>query len=132
MFNTTTKRELTLVAVTALLMSIPLAITASRRPLLPPLPPSVFEWSTLAATPTKVGEKRQFFDSPTEILANLEVHATTLNPGEFAHPAHQHPEEELMIVKEGTVEVLMNGELKRVGPGLLIFQAPNKLYSIRN
>ncbi|ALW87290.1 cupin [Hymenobacter sedentarius] len=127
-----TRRELTLVALTALLMSIPLAIMANNEHLLATLPSSVYEWKASKATPTKVGEKRQFLDSPTETLENLEIHATTLNPGEFAHPAHQHPEEELMIVKEGTVEALVNGEFKRVGPGSLIFQAPNRLHSIRN
>ncbi|WP_204248371.1 cupin domain-containing protein [Hymenobacter sp. PAMC 26628] len=79
-----------------------------------------------------MGAKRQFCDSPTETLQNLEIHATTLRPSEFAHPAHQHPEEELMIVREGTVIALVNGELKRVGPGSAIFQAPNRLHSIQN
>lgn len=127
-----TKREGKLVALTALLMSVPLVIVANKNNLLATLPSAVFEWKNIKATPTKVGEKRQFLDSPTETLDNLEIHATTLNPGEFAHPAHQHPEEELMIVKEGTVEALVNGELKRVGPGSLIFQAPNRLHSIKN
>ena len=72
------------------------------------------------------------FDSPTETLENLEMHVTTLNPGEFAHPPHQHPEEELTIVREGTVEALVNGERKRVGPGSIIFQAPNRLHTLQN
>ena len=127
-----TKRELSLVALTMVLMGVPLVIVANQRNLLATLPSAVFEWKSIKATPTKVGEKRQFLDTPTETLDNLEIHATTLNPGEFAHAAHQHPEEELMIVKEGTVEALVNGELKRVGPGSLIFQAPNRLHSIRN
>ena len=127
-----THRELTLVATTALLMSVPLAIVAHQNHVLTTLPSSAIEWNDVKATPTRVGEKRQFFDTPTETLDNLEMHATTLNPGEAAHPPHQHVEEELTIVKEGTVEALVNGELKRVGPGSLIFQAPNRLHSIRN
>ena len=127
-----TKKELSLVAQTVLLMCIPLVIVAHKNRLLGTLPSSAFEWKAIKATPTKVGEKRQFLDTPTETLENLEIHATTLNPGELAHAAHQHPEEELMLVKEGTVEALVNGELKRVGPGSLIFQAPNRLHSIRN
>lgn len=127
-----TRRARTLVSVTALLMGIPLAIVARQDHVLTTLPSSAIEWKDVSATPTKVGEKRQFFNTPTETPDNLEIHATTLNPGEFAHAAHQHPEEELTIVKEGTVEALVNGELKRVGPGSLIFQAPNRLHSIRN
>jgi quercetin dioxygenase-like cupin family protein len=117
---------------TMLVMCVPLALVATTHHLLATLPSSVFEWNALKVTPTKVGEKRAVFDSPTETLENLEMHVTTLNPGEFAHSPHQHPEEELTIVKEGTVEALVNGELKRVGPGSIIFQAPNRLHTLQN
>jgi quercetin dioxygenase-like cupin family protein len=35
-------------------------------------------------------------------------------------------------VRCGTVESLVNGQLKRVGPGSVIFQAANQLHSIKN
>ena len=44
----------------------------------------------------------------TATLDELECHITTLNPGETPHPPHKHPDEELVIVKEGTVESLVN------------------------
>jgi quercetin dioxygenase-like cupin family protein len=50
----------------------------------------------------------------------------------LAHPPHQHPEEELLIIKEGTVESLVNGEWKRVGAGSVIFQASNGMHTIKN
>ncbi len=70
--------------------------------------------------------------APTATLDELEIHITTLRPGETPHPPHKHPDEELLVVKEGTVESLVNGELKRIGPGSIIFQAANQLHSIRN
>ena len=94
--------------------------------------PSSFNWDSIAVTPTKNGERRQFFDSRTTTLANMECHVTTLKPGEISHPPHQHPEEEMLIIKEGTVDVLVNGELKRVGPGSVIFQTSNRLHNIIN
>jgi uncharacterized cupin superfamily protein len=60
------------------------------------------------------------------------MHITTLNPGEISHPPHQHPEEELLIVREGTVEMLQNGVPSRVGPGSIIFNASNEFHNIRN
>ena len=117
---------------TALVMCVPLALVATARYPLGTLPSSAFEWNALKATPTKVGEKRAVFDSPTETLENLEMHVTTLNPGEFAHPPHQHLEEELTVVREGTVEALVNGERQRLGPGSVIFQAPNRLHTLQN
>ena len=57
---------------------------------------------------------------------------TTLNPGQSSHPPHQHPEEEIVVIREGTVEALVNGEWKRVGPGSVIFNASNVLHGLRN
>jgi XRE family transcriptional regulator, regulator of sulfur utilization len=75
---------------------------------------------------------RRFFKAPTATLDELEVHVTTLPAGELSHPAHKHPNEELVIVKEGTVEVLVNGRLQRLGPGSVIFNAANQMHSLRN
>jgi quercetin dioxygenase-like cupin family protein len=92
----------------------------------------VFDWKDMTAKPNKTGEVRTVVQAPTATLDELEIHITTLKAGETPHPPHQHPDEELLIIKEGTVESLVNGELKRVGPGSIIFQAANQLHSIRN
>jgi quercetin dioxygenase-like cupin family protein len=93
---------------------------------------SIFDWTKLEVKKTAKGESRKVLQAPTATLDELECHITTLNPGQEAHPPHQHPDEELIIVKEGTVESLVNGELKIVGPGSVIFQAANQMHSIRN
>ena len=127
-----TKREFTLVVITVLVMCIPVSILAYQNKQLSEMPSAVYDWNTVKAVKTKTGEKRQFFDSPTATLDNIECHVSTLNVGETAHPPHQHPEEELTIVKEGTVEVLVNGELKKAGAGSVIFAAANQLHNIKN
>ncbi|HSJ03725.1 MAG TPA: cupin domain-containing protein [Verrucomicrobium sp.] len=103
-------------------------------PLAPPpmMGSQVFDWIQLVVKKTAKGEVRKVLQAPTATLDELECHITTLNPGEEAHPPHQHPDEELIVVKEGTVESLVNGELKRVGPGSVIFQAANQMHSIKN
>jgi quercetin dioxygenase-like cupin family protein len=93
---------------------------------------SIFDWNTLLVQKTKVGESRKVCQAPTATLDELECHITTLNPGETPHPPHKHPDEEVVIVKEGTVESLVNGVTRRVGPGSVIFQASNQMHSIRN
>ena len=93
---------------------------------------AIFDWNSFKAEPNKTGAVRKVVQQPTATLDELEIHITTLNKGETPHPPHQHPDEELVIIKEGTVESLVNGELKRVGPGSIIFQAANQLHSIRN
>jgi len=98
----------------------------------PVMQSTTFDWNAIAVKQTEVGSVRQFFRSPTITLDELECHVTTLNPGLQSHPPHKHPNEELVIIREGTVEVLSNGELKKVGPGSVIFNASNQLHSLKN
>jgi quercetin dioxygenase-like cupin family protein len=93
---------------------------------------AVFDWNSIHATPTEVGSVRSFFKARTATLDELEIHVTTLKPGMTSHPPHRHPNEELIIVMQGTVETLSNGEWKRVGPGSVIFNASNQLHGLRN
>jgi quercetin dioxygenase-like cupin family protein len=96
------------------------------------LPSTAFEWDNVAVRKTEVGTVRDVVRSPTATLDELEIHITTLNPGQTSHAPHQHPNEELLIVKEGTVEALVNGEWKKLGVGSVIFQASNQLHGIKN
>src|SRR5689334_6628355 len=76
---------------------------------------TLFEWNAVPAKQTSVGAARQFFRSPTATLDELELHVTTLNPGLSSHAPHKHPNEELVIIKEGTVEALVKGEWVKAG-----------------
>jgi quercetin dioxygenase-like cupin family protein len=93
---------------------------------------SVFDWNTIPAKPTAFGTVRSFFSSPTATLKNLELHVTTLNPGQMPHQPHRHPNEEMIILREGTLETLSSGEWKRVGPGSVIFNGSNQLHGLKN
>ncbi len=93
---------------------------------------AVYDWNSIPVKKTEVGETRQFFRSPTATLDQLEVHATTLDPGKQSHPPHKHANEEVIIVDQGTVEAFGEGKWTRVGPGSVIFNASNSLHAIRN
>lgn len=93
---------------------------------------SAFDWNAIEAKPTKVGARRQFFQAPTATLDELECHVTTVNPGEAPHAAHKHPDEELVIVKEGILEATFQGQTQRLGPGSVIFLASNQMHGFRN
>src|SRR5512138_444539 len=118
-----TRRDI-VVALTAI--GVSLCAVAVARQQKPVMQSSLFEWNAVPAKPTNVGSVRQFLQSPTATLDQLECHVTTLNAGEASHAPHQHPDEEVVIVKEGTVEALVNGEWKRGGPGSVIFYASNQ------
>ncbi len=89
-------------------------------------------WEEIQAKGASDGKYRQVFKNPTATLDELELHVTTLPAGQSPHPPHQHPDEEIVIIREGTVEVNMNGVTKTLGPGSVIFQAANQLHSLKN
>jgi mannose-6-phosphate isomerase-like protein (cupin superfamily) len=62
----------------------------------------------------------------------LEVHETTLPPGAMPHPPHHHLHSELWLVRQGTVELTVNGRGQTVGPGGVGFAASNQEHSIKN
>jgi quercetin dioxygenase-like cupin family protein len=92
----------------------------------------VFDWNSIPAVANGTGSVRSFFKARTATLNQLELHVTTLNPGESPHPPHRHPNEELIIIQKGTLETLSNGQWKTVGPGSVIFNASNQLHGLKN
>lgn len=92
----------------------------------------VFQWSDMPETSSDISTVRNAFDSPTLTLARYSCHITTLNPGKEPHPPHRHPEEELLVIKEGTLEVMQNGVTNQVSAGGMVFCASNELHGWRN
>ena len=78
---------------------------------------TAWNWSDLTAKKTDVGELRAVVRQPTRTLDELEMHITTLNPHTASHPPHTHPNEEMVIVKEGTLQAHVNGKEIVVGAG---------------
>ena len=97
-----------------------------------PLQSKVFDWNTLAPTATRTGQRRNVFDAPTGTLDRLHGHITTLNPGENTGPLHRHPQEELVIIREGTIEVNIDGRKRVVGPGSIVYFAVNENENMTN
>lgn len=116
------------VAIAATVAVVAFAQTAAR----PLMRSRIFQWREMKVETTKTGERRALFDAPTATLARFESHITTLNPGEVPHAPHRHPEEEMMILKEGALEVIQNDTTNRVEAGGIIFCASNELHGLRN
>ncbi len=108
------------------------AFAQTHAPTTPILGPATFDWDKMTVTKTDVGEVRSLYRGPTATLDELEMHVTTLNPATTSHPPHQHVNEELVIIREGTVETLSGGKWVRLGPGSVIFNASNSLHGLRN
>lgn len=124
-----TRRDIT---IATLSVAATFGITAMAAPKPTVMGSVAMEWGDVPVKQEEVRAVRQFLRAPTATLDELELHVTTLPAGATSHAPHQHPNEELVIVKEGTVEVLVDGQMKRVGPGSVVFNASNHMHSLRN
>ena len=96
------------------------------------LPSAVFDWEKMPVIPTATGVRRALFDGPTTTADKLHCHITTLNPGQNSGEPRRHLQEEVIIVKEGSVEATVDGRTQTVGPGSVIFFAANAVTRLRN
>ena len=97
------------------------------------LPSIIMNPDEAAARQSETTRQRRFFDGLTHERFRVEVHETILAPGVAPHAAHRHVHEELVIVREGALEVEMEGEaMKVVRAGGLIFAASNRMHGWKN
>jgi mannose-6-phosphate isomerase-like protein (cupin superfamily) len=98
----------------------------------PKLPDTVVDLAAL--TPELFPGCRVFvhYNGPTDQLSGMCTGMAVLDPGASPHPPHRHPEEEFLIVSEGTGEIECAGQITPVGPGAIMYCAGNVLHGITN
>jgi mannose-6-phosphate isomerase-like protein (cupin superfamily) len=72
------------------------------------------------------------YNGPTDQLSGMCTGMAVLDPGASPHPPHRHPEEEFLIVADGTGEIECGGKVSQVGPGAIMYCAGNVLHGITN
>jgi quercetin dioxygenase-like cupin family protein len=97
-----------------------------------PLPNAVFSVKNAKLTKEPFGELLIYFDGPTDQLRQMTAGSLRLRPGASPHPPHQHPEEEFLLVTEGTGQIELEGKITPVGPGAMMYCAGGKLHGIVN
>ncbi len=78
------------------------------------------------------GDLLIYFDGPTDQLKSMTAGSLKLHAGMTPHAPHKHPEEEFMVITEGTGEISMDGKITKVGPGSMMYCAANKLHGVVN
>src|SRR5215471_10612380 len=90
-------------------------------------------WDEIQAKPTGTsGMSRSVLRGPTATLDELEIHVTALPAGKTTHAPHTHANEEIIVVREGTLDAFQNGRTTRVGPGSLLFMGSNEPHNVTN
>ena len=62
----------------------------------------------------------------------LDLHESELAAGQAPHASHRHAHEELILIREGTLELTMAGKKIGLGPGSGVYVASNTDHGFRN
>lgn len=93
---------------------------------------AVYDWTKMQPTALPNGARRAVMDGPTDTVDKLHCHITTLNPGEVSGEPRLHLQEEIIIVKEGTVEAVSDGKVETAPAGSVIFFQSHAVTQLRN
>ncbi len=98
------------------------------------LPSKCYEFAVLPVktNPETHTESRQVFRGETHGGFEIACHMTKLLPGAMPHPPHKHLNEEIFFLREGTMELTVEGKSCRVGPGSVVFIASNEMHGAKN
>ncbi len=93
-----------------------------------------FPWDSLVPKTSAdgVSTARAIFKGKLATGESVEVHETTLIVGGTPHPPHHHLHSEMLLVREGTIELMVNGKSYRVGAGGVGFVASNEDHAAKN
>jgi len=96
------------------------------------LPSATFTFESLPMHMLNGAQIRPVMKGKLASGESIETHETTLPPGGAPHAAHHHVHSEMWLVREGTVELTINGTSHILGPGSVGFVRSGEEHGIRN
>lgn len=78
------------------------------------------------------GTSRAVFDGLTHTGFHVDLHETELAPGAAPHAPHRHEHEEIVMIREGTLEITIEGKVTTAGPGSVVYAASNDMHGWKN
>src|ERR1700704_5369476 len=66
------------------------------------------------------GEVRVYYEGPTAQIGSMTSGSVLMKPG-GVHEPHQHPEEEFMVVTEGSGDITVDGKVTKVANGSMMY-----------
>jgi len=96
------------------------------------LPGKAYPYDQLPVKEHNGNQSRAILAGDLHTGCYLETHETRLAPGAMPHPPHHHAHEEMFLIREGMLEVTINGQTTRLGPGSVGFAGSNEEHGVRN
>ncbi len=92
----------------------------------------LLNFDSLVYTETGTKGTRKYFDRPTAMCENFEMHITYLKEKRPSHAPHQHVDTEIILMIDGETEMTIDGKTYTAGPGDLYIAESGKLHGIGN
>lgn len=96
------------------------------------LPSKAYPFDQLPVHTEGPNKLRQVFNGETHDGVAIELHETDLPPGGAPHPPHHHAHEEMILIREGTMQVTIAGRTADLGPGSVAYVASNEEHGWHN
>ena len=96
------------------------------------LPSKCYRYEDLPVKTNGQNRQRAVLKGETHSGFAIEMHETELAPGEAPHPPHHHVHEEMILIREGTMEVTILGKTTKLGPGSVAYIASGEEHGWRN
>lgn len=96
------------------------------------LPSAMYPFEKLTPHKSNTAEIREVLKGKLATGESIEVHQTTLAPAAMPHPPHRHIHSEMWLIREGTVELTVEGKSTQMGPGSVGFVHSNDEHGIKN
>jgi quercetin dioxygenase-like cupin family protein len=96
------------------------------------LPSKSYPFDQIPVQPSGDNKLRPVLDGETHAGVRIELHETELPPGGAPHPPHHHVHEEMILIREGTMEVTIAGRSAKLGPGSVAYVASNEEHGWHN
>jgi quercetin dioxygenase-like cupin family protein len=93
---------------------------------------TTYKFEDLPVREGATSKGRNVFDGATHSGFHIDMHLTELLPGKMPHGAHKHEHEELLMIREGSLEVTIEGKVTTVGPGSVVYVASNEMHGWKN
>lgn len=92
------------------------------------LPSKVYKFEDL----TLKGHSRAVLSGETKTGTFIEMHETEVAPGQMPHAPHRHDHEELMMLREGNLEITIEGNVTVAGPGSATYVKSGEQHGWKN
>jgi quercetin dioxygenase-like cupin family protein len=96
------------------------------------LPSATFAFESMPVQNSDQAQMRKIIRGKLATGEHIEAHETTLPPNGYPHPPHHHVHSEMWLIREGTVELTINGTSHRLGAGGVGFVHSNEEHGIKN